>query len=269
MSVTPSTLRALLPADNAKWLSVVRGASGATVLHDPLRDRYAKVLLAPQADGLVTERDRIAWLSSTDIPSASLLDWRVTKTGGCLITRAVPGVPADRLTADALKCAWPAIIDVVRELHSIPVGQCPFDGGLATMMPVARAIVAENRVHAEFLPKELQGISPTAILTELEEELPERLAQERTERVVCHGDLCLPNVLIDPDTSEVTGLIDLGRLGHADPYVDIAVLLASAREIWPDETTARRADHDFAQQYGIDLSPGRLWFYRRLDPLTW
>lgn len=30
--------------------------------------------------------------------------------------------------------------------------------------------------------------------------------------VVRHGDLCLPNELLDPDTLTVTGLIDVGRL---------------------------------------------------------
>lgn len=87
--------------------------------------------------------------------------------------------------------------------------------------------------------------------------------------MVCHGDLCLPNVLVDPATVQVTGLIDLDRLGRADPYVDIALLLANARGTWPDETTARQADAAFAARYGIILDPDRRDFHLRLDPLTW
>ena len=66
-------------------------------------------------------------------------------------------------------------------------------------------------------------------MEQIEAELPVRLAQERAS-VVCHGDLCLPNILVNPDIGQVTGLIDLGRLGTADPYGDIALLLATARE---------------------------------------
>lgn len=104
---------------------------------------------------------------------------------------------------------------------------------------------------------------------ELEDELPRRQRQEEDERVICHGDLCLPNILIDPDTMRVAGLIDLGRLGVADPYADLALLLANARETWPDEVTARAADHEFSELYGIDLDAERQRFYLLLDPLTW
>ncbi|WP_436977121.1 phosphotransferase, partial [Shigella flexneri] len=30
--------------------------------------------------------------------------------------------------------------------------------------------------------------------------------------VVCHGDPCMPNFMVDPKTLQCTGLIDLGRL---------------------------------------------------------
>lgn len=39
--------------------------------------------------------------------------------------------------------------------------------------------------------------------------------------VVVHGDYCLPNVMIDPDTLTPTGLIDLGRLGRGDRSSDL------------------------------------------------
>jgi hypothetical protein len=68
------------------------------------------------------------------------------------------------------------------------------------MMPLARASVAEDRVVVGFLPVALQRTSPTQILEQIEAELPARLVQERTQLVVCHGDLCLANILVDPDT---------------------------------------------------------------------
>jgi kanamycin kinase/aminoglycoside 3'-phosphotransferase-2 len=40
--------------------------------------------------------------------------------------------------------------------------------------------------------------------------------------VVCHGDYMLPNVIVDPATLSVSGIIDVGDLGLADAYRDYA-----------------------------------------------
>jgi streptomycin 3"-kinase len=269
MSGTPLLLAELLPLGETDWVPATGGESGAAVVYDRVGQRYAKVAGPEQAEELAAERDRIDWLNTTRVASTRVLDWRATDTGACLVTQAVPGISADRLDPHTLRRVWPSVVETVRTLHDLPVHQCPFDRTLARVMPAARATVAEGRVHVEFLPLELQHTSPPQILEQLEDELPQRVAQERAQLAVCHGDLCLPNILIDPATSQVTGLIDLGRLGTADPHTDIALLLATARVTWPDEDTARRAEYDFAQRYGTELDPERQDFYLRLDPLTW
>jgi streptomycin 3"-kinase len=218
---------------------------------------------------LADERDRAVWINQTEIPSAQVLDWRRTESGAVLVTQAMPGVPASELEAPALRRAWPSVVAAVRSLHDLAIDRCPFERTLAEVIPVARDTVADGRVVIEFLPEALQRTPPTQILEQIESELPVRLAQERTQLVVCHGDLCLPNILVDPASGQVTSLLDLGRLGRADPYADIALLLATARETWRDEAMARRADHEFAEIYGTELDPERQDFYLRLDPLTW
>lgn len=137
------------------------------------------------------------------------------------------------------------------------------------MMSLAEASVAEGRVVVEFLPEALRRTPPRQILEGIKSELPIRLAQERAELVVCHGDLCLPNILVDLASGKVRGLIDIGRLGTADPYGDISLLLATARETSSDEAMARGAHDEFAEIYGTKLDPERQDFYLRLDPLTW
>jgi streptomycin 3"-kinase len=269
MSDLSSIVVELLPPDETEWVPATGGESGAVVVHDRVGQRYAKVVGSEQAEQLAAERDRIDWLNTTDVPSTQVLDWRATNAGACLVTRAVPGVRADQLDAKTLRRVWPSVAETVRTLHGLPADRCPFDRGLPMMMPVARATVAEGRVHVGFLPQALQQTPPTRILKQLEEELPKRVAQERSQLVVCHGDMCLPNILIDNVTGQVTGIVDLGRLGTADPYADIALLLATARVTWPDEETARQAECDFAQWYGTELDPERQDFYLRLDPLTW
>jgi streptomycin 3"-kinase len=269
VAISPAVLAELVPSDSGEWEHVAGGESGATVVQDRRRQRYAKLVPSAQVPGLAAERDRTAWLNRTTVPSAPLLDWRQTEAGACLVTRAVPGVPASELDAPALRRAWPSVAAAVRALHALSTDRCPFDRSLAQMMALARATVAQGRVVVEFLPAELQSTPPTQILEAIEAELPGRLAQERAQLVVCHGDLCLPNILVDPDTDQVQAFIDLGRLGTADPYGDIALLLATARETWSDEATARRADQEFAEIYATELDAERLDFYLRLDPLTW
>ncbi|MFJ6533935.1 APH(3'') family aminoglycoside O-phosphotransferase [Microbacterium sp. NPDC091662] len=258
----------LLP-DGADWVTVESGESGATVLRDEAGERYVKVVPSAQADELAAERDRITWLSGAGIPGPSVIEWRLTAHGAALVTSAVQGTPADQLDAGDLRAAWPAIADILRRLHAVPVSDCPYDRALDEMMTAARATVADGRVQTEFLPVALQDVPAARILAGLESELPHRVVQEQAEAVVCHGDFCLPNILIAPEGSRVAGLIDVGRLGRADPYADIALLLANARETWPDESAARRADEEFAARYGIALEPDRQDFYLRLDPLTW
>ncbi|NYI80092.1 aminoglycoside 3'-phosphotransferase [Nocardioides panzhihuensis] len=270
MAVDISSIPAgLLPADGTDWKSVTTGESGAMVLHDRARGRFAKLAPAAYRDDVAAERDRITWLGEAGLPTASVLAWRSNDEGACLITSAVAGVPADQLDAAALRRAWSGIAAIARDLHDLPTADCPFDRGLASMMPLARTTVAQGRVQTEFLPLPLQQVPPAHVLGQVEDDLPRRQRQEEDERVVCHGDLCLPNILIDPDTMRVAGLIDLGRLGVADPYADLALLLANARETWPDEVTARAADHEFGELYGIDLDAERQRFYLLLDPLTW
>jgi len=269
VALSSSLIAELLASDFLDWEPVAGGQSGASVFHDRGRQRYVKIVQADRVEELAAERDRSEWLAETDIPCTQVLDWRETDAGAGLLTRAVPGVPASALDPSALRRAWPSVVTMVRALHALSADRCPFDRTLAQMMTLASATVAEGKVVVEYLPESLQHTSPALILQQIETELPVRRAQERADLVVCHGDLCLPNVVVDPATDRVTGLIDLGRLGTADPYGDIALLLATAREAWPDETTARRADLELAQIYGTELDPDRQDFYLRLDALTW
>ncbi|MEV1044069.1 APH(3'') family aminoglycoside O-phosphotransferase [Streptomyces sp. NPDC049916] len=265
----PRDLSPALLGSGGDWLPVTVGESGAFVFRSADASRYAKCVPAAHAADLAAERDRIVWLSAQGVPGPAVLDWYDTGAGACLVTSAVPGIPADQVPAEDLRGSWSRIADAVRRLHEVPVSQCPFRRGLDTMIALARDVVARDAVNPQFLPVEQQHTPPSDLLARLTQQTPQRRAQEAHDAVVCHGDLCLPNIMLDPHTLDVSGFIDLGRLGRADRYADLALLLTNARETWADEEQAQAADVAFAERYGIALDHDRLRFYLHLDPLTW
>jgi streptomycin 3"-kinase len=251
------------------WEPVTSGESGAFVFRSADGSRFAKCVPAGQQDLLVQERDRIDWLSASGISGPRVLDWIAAAGGGCLVTSAICGVSADRVSAEALRQAWPSIAEAVRELHAQPAEDCPYTRDLEQMFATAQDVVARGAVNQDFLPVEQQQTPPAELLARLAEQVDRHRGQEASDTVICHGDLCLPNIILDPGTFNFAGFIDLGRLGRADRYADLALLLANARETWDDENQAIAADNAFARAYGITLDTERQQFYLHLDPLTW
>ncbi|MFI7617655.1 APH(3'') family aminoglycoside O-phosphotransferase [Nonomuraea terrae] len=249
------------------WSPVTTGESGAAVFRGP--DAYAKCVPASGIADLEDERDRVAWLAEHGVPGPRVLDWHSGDAGACLVTSAVCGVPADQVSAADLRIAWPHLADAVRRLHELPVDDCPFRRDVDTMVAVAHDVVARGAVNPAFLPVEQRHTPASELLARLVPQVARRRGQEALDLVVCHGDLCLPNIILDPRTLDVSGFVDLGRLGSADRYADLALLLANARETWADEQRARSADRAFAERYGVTLDHDRLRFYLHLDPLTW
>ncbi|MFE2752590.1 APH(3'') family aminoglycoside O-phosphotransferase [Actinosynnema sp. NPDC059335] len=270
MTSSSPAFRSLLRAVGGEWEPVTSGESGAGVFRSEDGSRYAKCVLPGEVASLEAERDRVAWLGGHGIPGPRVVDWRGGADGAVLVTTAVAGVPADSVPAPTLMSAWGAIADAVRGLHALPARDCPFSRDLTSMHARARDVVGRGAVKPEFLLVEDQRTPPEELLARLTPQVQHRLAQEADDTVVCHGDLCLPNIILDPDSLTVAGFVDLGRLGRADRYADIALLLASSRlEKWTDDRQADSADELFAARYGIALDRDRERFYLHLDPLTW
>ncbi|MEU0090229.1 aminoglycoside 3'-phosphotransferase [Kribbella sp. NPDC006257] len=240
------------------WERVLVGESGAEVYRRG--EIYAKWCQPGGVAELRGERDRVEWLAGTGIPGARVADWIELVDGAALLTTAVPGVsgdelPASRRTADNLAA-------VVKALHEIPTDDCPFERRLDDVISQAADVVLRGAVNPEFLTDEWRLVPPEQLLAGLYAELAE--VEAKAELVVCHGDACLPNFLFDPDTLECTGVIDIGRLGVADRYADLALLKAQLEDEWSVDAA------DFLQTYGLtEPDAQRLTFYRLLDSLTW
>lgn len=250
------------------WQPVTRGESGAGVFRNADGSRYAKVVDAAEVADLAAERDRVSWAHGHGLPVPAVIDWGTTEDGGAvLVTSAVGGVAADQLAEADLRTAWPSIVEAVRDLHGIPIEDCPYRRDLDDMLSRARSVVAAGAVNPDFLRDEDRDVPPAELLMRVERETDLRRRQEAADQVVCHGDLCLPNILIDPDRLTVEGFIDLGRLGIADRHADLALLLANTTDTFPG--FAEGAAAGLAAGYPAAIDEDRVRFCLALDPLTW
>jgi streptomycin 3"-kinase len=240
------------------WTPVEIGESDTSVYRRG--DVFAKCCGPSGVLELVAERDRVEWLAGTELPGASVVDWLESSDGACLMTSAVPGVPGDTLPPAAYDRAMRNFGAVLRELHSLT--DCPFERPLADVIATAADVVRRDAVNPDFLTDEWRLLRPSELLDQVVAERP--YVESVLEPVVCHGDACLPNVFFDPGTLEVTGLIDLGRLGIADRYSDLALTTIQLHDVWSADPAP------FLESYGLpDPDPRRMHFFRLLDPLTW
>lgn len=253
---------------------------------------------------LLAERDRLLWLAELGFPAARVLDWNdasarqpvaaakmraaatagtpeagvvTAETPGCtvaadgtpepatgpaqeagswavLVTSAVPGIPISSVTGYDIGMATRSLALILRDLHALPAASCPFDRTLSVTLVAAQQVVDLHDLDAL-----LSAASRAS-------------ASEQSDLVVCHGDACLPNVLVDPDTLRPTGIVDVGRLGVADRHQDLALATRSLADpdlnpdFGPDSADAFL--DSYVSATGLDPSRvdvGRLKFYRLLD----
>jgi streptomycin 3"-kinase len=223
---------------------------------------FAKCCAVDGVQELRDERDRVEWLASTKLPGATVADWLETSDGACLVTTAVPGIAGTDLPESLQLQAMQSLGRTLRELHSLT--DCPFERPLASVIAEAESVVRRVAVNPKFLTDEWRAVEPASLLDRVVAERPYVEAAAVDDLVVCHGDACLPNVFFDPSTLEVTGLIDVGRLGIADRYSDLALTTIQIHHEWSADPLP------FLEAYGLpNPDHRRLEFYRLLDPLTW
>jgi kanamycin kinase len=185
----------------------------------------------PELD-LVAEAERMRW-AARFTPVPEVLEVGTDDDGSWLRTVALPGRSAvDPHWQHRPRVAARAIGAGLRLLHDrLPVIECPYSWSVETRVTWA----------AEADRAGLLADAPPI----------DRL-------VVCHGDACAPNTLVD-DRGQPAGHVDLVRLGVADRWADLAIATYSLAwnfsGAWEDE---------LLDAYGIDRDEDRIAYYRRL-----
>lgn len=214
---------------------------------------------APDGSGLdlSAERDRLIWAGAhARVPK--VLGHGTGADGAWLATAGIDGESAvSSRWKTAPETAVTAIGRGLRMLHDdLPVADCPFDWSLEVRLAAARDKTEAGRQDPDSWHEVHHHLSV--------EEAMDRLAAppEIDRLVVCHGDACAPNTLIGADGTCV-GHVDLGALGVADRWADIAIATWSTEWNYGPGWEATLLD-----AYGIDPDPERTAWYRLLWDLT-
>ena len=152
-------------------------------------------------------------------------------------------------------------------LWAIPAEECPFERTVADNLAHAEATILAGQFDASDCEPETFGpggfADPKALLDWLKENLPPQ------DRVVTHGDFCLPNLFTDGN--RFSGFIDVGNVGAGDRWADLALGWRSLKhnsdghygEVYPDINP-----DDLFRAAGIEKDEEKLWYYILLDELN-
>ena len=172
--------------------------------------------------------------------------WMVTLplTGDNAVTRRWVADPAT---------ATRAIGEGLRALHdALPVASCPFSWSAAERVADARRRAESGQIDRRERDETHRPIDLPAALA-IVGDVP-----EVDHLVVCHGDTCAPNTLID-DRGRWSGHVDFGTMGVADRWADLAI--ATLSTTWNYGPGWEQAVLD---AYGIEPDPQRSDYYRLL-----
>jgi kanamycin kinase len=222
------------------------------------RVRFLKVVRTDHHPTALDESARTQW-GSLFLPVPIVLDTGSGDGVDWLLTEALGGTDATRhpLLADPARLV-PILARGLAEFHArAPVAQCPFSFRAGEAIAHARERVRAGVAQQTDLHSEHEHLSLDGALAELE-----RLRPSAEDLVVCHGDYCFPNVLLD-DAGGVTGYVDLGELGVADRWWDVATGAWSAT--W---NVGPGWEDLFYESYGVERDDDRIAFYRLLYDLA-
>ena len=254
-------MRAVLSAlglAGARTTRMGHGMSGDLVARvDAAPALYAKVDGGRAPDEFARELEALAWLDGR--AGAPRLVWAGEVLGRpARVVEAIEGTPLHALPPEMAEAGAAAALGALARLHATPIAACPFDRRLSRQLQEAARRVAAGAVDPADFNSGLAGRTPASLLAELERTRP---AVE--DLVLAHGDASWPNFILRPDGG--VGLIDLGRFGVADRYLDLALFVRSALRNFPGLPILALVEAHYPQH---EISSDKLIYYSLLDELS-
>ncbi len=216
------------------------------------------------------ERDIVDWLQG-QIPVPQIPAYCVEQGKAyTLMTRASGKMLCDERFLNHPMELIGLVATAMKRLWKVDVSQCPLKTSrLEERLKQARWAVERGLVdmeHVDPATYEAGGFAnPEALLFWLEQNRPEE------DIVLTHGDFCLPNVFCDD--SGTCSFIDLGKMGPADRWQDVAIAMRSLKDNLGGAYSQGKVYLDFQPQMlldelGIEMNEEKFKYYLLLDELA-
>ncbi len=159
------------------------------------------------------------------------------------------------------------LADAFKSLWNVNISDCPVKNDLSTVLKEAEYRVEHGLVDVNDAEPETFGKGgfndPQQLLEWLYANKPDE------DFVLSHGDFCLPNIFINDD--KFSGFVDIGRMGIADRYQDIALCYRSLHHNFSGVYDGKSYDgYDekiFFDALGIEPDYDKIRYYILLDEL--
>lgn len=241
------------------------GMSGSEVLI------FQKYVLKIQPRTIETDNEDaiVKWLGGS-IPVPEILMYHVENgTAYTLMSRLEGKMLCDEEFLTSPQRLIRLAADMLRMLWAVDVNECPLRGSrLDERLKAARFNVENHLVDLDNVEPETFGPggfkNPEELLAWLEQNRPQE------DIVLTHGDFCLPNLFVNE--GKICGFIDLGKMGPADRWQDIAIVLRSLKSNFSGEYNGGKAYFQFEpymllDELGIEMDEEKNRYYRLLDEL--
>jgi len=211
--------------------------------------------------------EMMQWLEGK-VPVPQVLAYEVENEKSYLLMSRMGGeMSCDTYYLEHPQILLEALACGLKMLWSVDVGECPRIRDLDVVLKEARVQVENHLVDLDNVEPETFGEggfeNPEQLLEWLESHRPS------FEPVLSHGDFCLPNVFLE--NGQITGFIDLGKIGVGDKWNDIALCYRSLKHNF-DGTYGGKVYEDFNpemlfEKLGIEPDWEKIKFYLLLDEL--
>lgn len=224
------------------------------------------------------EAEMMQWLQGK-LPVPKVYYYGKDKRGevNYLLMSTVKGCMAcDKEFMEQPKRAVSLLAKSLRMLWSVDISGCPSNRRLNRVLEIASEKVETHQINEEqFYPEGFEPEhfkTPREVLDYLKIHEPgkSKRVKWKEDLVLSHGDFCLPNFFFREDFSDVSGFIDIGRMGVADRYQDIALCLRSFRynlSLYGQEDQYEDCKKELFSALAMKPEEEKIYYYRLLDEL--
>lgn len=215
------------------------------------------------------EKDIITWLDKR-LPVPQIAEYYVEDdTAYTLMTRIKGKMLCDEEFLNNPEMLINLAADGLKRLWNVDVSDCPCKvSRLEERLKAAEWNIENGQVDLDNVEPETFGpngfANPTELLLWLKNNKPDE------DIVLSHGDFCLPNIFAD--NNQISGFIDLGKMGPADRWQDVAIALRSLEHNFSGRYNGGKAYYKFEPEMllnklGMKMDEEKNRYYMLLDEL--